>query len=142
MTQTTLARAPSPRRSPVRLTTAVLVVVAALACYGITLALRNPDVVPQVTVVNNASVPLDVDVRADPGGPALILDSVPAGASTTTLDVIDQGSTWIFRFSYGGIDGGTVTRSRAELAANGWRLVVPPEVGERIQSRSFLPAHR
>ena len=38
------------------------------------LALRNPDVVPRVTVVNNSQDPINVNVGSGPDAPVLILD--------------------------------------------------------------------
>ena len=61
------------------------------------------------------------------------------GATVSTLDVLDQGDDWIFGFSSGGIDGGSVRVSRAKLAADGWRLVVPEAVVARLQSVAVRP---
>ncbi len=142
MTQTTLARPYAPKRSLAGPTTVILVAIGALLCFGMTLALRNPDTVPRVTVVNDSRIPLNVSVRGDADAPRLILDTVPAGSSATTLDVIDQGSDWVFAFSSGGVDGGTVAVSRAKLEADGWRLVVPDAVVSRIESGEFVPSFR
>jgi hypothetical protein len=120
----------------------VLFVIGALLCVGMALALQNPDVVPRVTVENRSSVPVNVDVRGSSSGSRLILDTVPAGSTATTLDVLDQGNDWIFGFSSGGVDGGSVRVSRAKLADDGWRLVVPDDILQRLQSSEFVPSYR
>ncbi len=142
MTQTTLARPHAPRRSLPPLSSLFLVVVGALLCFGMTLALTDPDVVPSVTVANSSSIPVNVDVRQSDDGPRLILDTVPAHGSARTLDVIDQGNRWIFGFSSGGVDGGSIEVSRAKLAADGWRLQIPDEVVQRLRAGAFVPAYR
>ncbi len=119
-----------------------LVVVGALLCVGMAFALRDPEIVPRVTVENRSTIPINVDVRGSSDGNRLILDTAPAGATVSTLDVLEQGDEWIFGFSSGGIDGGSVRVSRAKLAADGWRLVVPDDVVARLQSSSFVPVYR
>jgi hypothetical protein len=120
----------------------VLFVVGALLCVGMALALRDPDIVPRVTVTNTSTLPVNVDVRGTPSGNRLILDTVPPGGRIANVDVLEQGDQWIFGFTSGGVDGGSVRVSRATLAADGWRLAVPDEVIARLQSGPFVPAYR
>jgi hypothetical protein len=105
-------------------------------------ALQDPEIVPRVTVENRSTIPINVDVRGSSDGNRLILDTVPAGTAVSTLDVLEQGDKWIFGFSHGGIDGGSMRVSRAKLAADGWRVVVPDDVVARLQTSSFVPAYR
>ena len=142
MTQANMARPDAPRRTLPSLGLVVLIVVTALVCVGMTLALRNPDVVDHVTIDNPGPIAVNVDVRSAPDGERLILPTVAAGTRATSDDVLDQGDNWVFGFSAGGIDGGTVGISRAKLADDGWRLVVPDAVIERIQNGRFVPADR
>jgi hypothetical protein len=142
MTQTTMARPHVPRRSLPPLPLVVLVVVGTLLVVGMVFALRDPDVVSRVTVENPGRLAVNVDVSGGPDDPHLILAPVPADGSATTRDVLDQGDEWIFHFTSGGVDGGTVRVSRAKLAANGWRVVVPESVTARLQSGTFVPAYR
>jgi hypothetical protein len=142
MTQATMARPHAPRRSVPSLPVIALFVLGALLCTGMALALRDPKVVARVTVENRSSIPINVDVRGSADGGRLILATVPARGQASTLDVLDQGDRWIFGFSTGGADGGSFTVSRAKLAADGWRLVVPDDVVARLQSSSFVPAYR
>ena len=142
MTQATMARPHAPRRSLPSLSVVILFVVGALLCAGMALALRDPDVVPRVTVTNASALQVNVDVRGTPSGSRLVLDTVPPGGRTTNVDVLDQGDQWIFGFTSGGVDGGSVRVSRAKLAAHGWRLAIPDEVIARLQSGSFEPKYR
>jgi hypothetical protein len=142
MTQATMARPDTPRRTLPPFSAVALVVVGALLCVGMALALRDPEVVPRVTVENPSALDVSVDVRSAPDHARLLLATVPPTTEATNLDVLDQGDEWIFGFSSGGVDGGTVRVSRAKLAADGWRVVVPDAVIERLQSRSFVPAYR
>jgi hypothetical protein len=142
MTQTTMARPHAPGRSVPPLSVIVLFVVGALLCVGMAFALRDPDVVPRVTVANASPLAINVDVRGTPSGSRLVLDAVPPGGRMTNVDVLDQGDQWIFGFTSGGVDGGSIRVSRAKLAADGWRLSVPDEVIARLQSGPFVPAYR
>lgn len=142
MTQATMARPDAPRRTHLPLPLVLLVVVAAALSFGMTLALRGPDTVASVTLENPAPIALNVNVHSGNGGGALVLGTVPAQGSATHLDVLDQGDNWVFTFSAGGVDGGTVRVTRAKLAADGWRLEVPEAVVSRIEQGTFVPAYR
>jgi hypothetical protein len=142
MTHATMARPHAPRRTTPSFAAIALVAVGALVCIGMTYALRNPDVVSRVTINNPSAIAVNVSVQPSRDGARLVLGTVPARGTAATLDVLDQGDDWIFSFSSGGVDGGTVRVSRAKLAADGWRLVVPDDVIARLQSRSFVPAYR
>ena len=142
MTQATMARPHVPRRTTPSFTVIALVVVGALLCVAMAYALRDPDVVSRVTIVNRSSIDVNVSVRPSRDGARLILATVPPASTTNNLDVLDQGDEWIFAFSSGGIDGGSVRVSRAKLAADGWRLAVPEDVVARLQTNAFVPADR
>jgi hypothetical protein len=143
MTNATLERPPqTPRRSLPPLSTILLVLVGALLCVGMALALTDPDVVPRVTVANDSTIPVNVQVRASAGGPSLILDTVQPGSTASTNDVIDQGDRWIFSFSSGGIEGGTYEVTRAKLAADDWRIRVPDDVIAKLRAGTFVPSYR
>jgi hypothetical protein len=141
MTQATMARPHAPRRTFPSLTLVALVIVGALLCAAMAYALRDPDVVPRVTVENPSALDVSVSVRPASDASRLILATVPGSTSAANLDVLDQGDEWIFSFSSGGIDGGTIRMSRDELAADDWRVVVPESVVERLRTREFVPAY-
>jgi hypothetical protein len=142
MTQATMARPHAPRRSLPPISVVVLFILGALLCIGMVLALRDPEVVPRVTVDNASSLSINVDVRGTPTGNRLILGTVPPGGRVTNLDVFEQGDEWIFGFTSGGVDGGSVRVSRVRLAADGWRITIPDDVVARLQSGAFVPAYR
>ena len=141
MTQATMARPQSPRRTFPSVTIVVLVVVGALLCAAMAYALRDPEVVSRVTVDNPSQLEVNVSVRPADDPSRLLLATVPPTTSASNLDVLDQGDDWVFSFSSGGIDGGTLRVSRAKLAADDWRVVVPDAVVQRLQSGSFVPAY-
>jgi hypothetical protein len=142
MTQVTMARPHVPRRTFPPLPLIALVVVGALLCAAMAYALRDPDVVSRVTVANPGDIAVNVSVHATDDGAQLLLATVPPTTSATNLDVLDQGDEWIFSFSSGGVEGGSLRVSRAKLAADGWRVAVPESVVQRLQSSTFVPAYR
>ena len=125
MTQATMARPHVPRRTFPPLPLIALVVVGALLCAAMAYALRDPEMVSRVTVENPSEIGVNVSVHPTDESSQLILASVPPTTSATNVDVLDQGDEWIFTFSSGGVDGGTLRVSRAKLAADGWRVSVP-----------------
>jgi hypothetical protein len=142
MTQTTMTRPHVPRRTLPPLFVIALFVVGALLCAAMAYALRDPGFVDHVTVDNPSALEVNVDVQPSTDGARLAVAAVSPASRATTHDVLDQGHDWIFIFSSGGVDGGQLHVSRAELAANGWRVVVPRAVIDRLQSGSFVPANR
>jgi hypothetical protein len=142
MTQATMARPHVPRRTFPPISVIALFVIGAVVCAAMAYVLRDPAFVDRVTIDNPSATEVDVDVRPSTAGARLAVAAVPPDSQATTLDVLDQGDDWIFNFSSGGIDGGDLHVTRAELAADGWRVVVPPEAIDRMQSGSFAPAYR
>ena len=142
MTQATMARPHVPRRTFPPVPMIALVVTGALLCTLMAVELRDPDVVSRVTVQNPSPLAVNVSVRPAGDDARLILASVPPTTTASTLDVLDQGDEWIFSFSSGGVEGGTLRVSRAKLAADGWRVAVPESVVDRLQAGAFVPAYR
>ncbi len=141
MTQATMARPHVPRRTFPPLPLIALLVVGALLCAVMTYALRDPEVVSRVTIDNPSTLDINVSVRSTSDSSRLILATVPPTTTATNLDVLDQGDDWIFSFSSGGVEGGTLRVSRAKLAADGWRVEIPDAVIQRLQSGTFVPAY-
>jgi hypothetical protein len=54
--------------------------------------------------------------------------------------VIDQGEQWVFRFTYGGVDGGELVVPRTELEASGWKVTVPQQFAERMRAAGVGPS--
>jgi hypothetical protein len=142
MTQATMARPHVPRRAFPPVSMIALVVVGIIFCAAMAYELRDPVVIPKVTVENPSALEVNVSVRPSSRGARLALTDVLPGSTETTHDVLDQGDDWIFSFSSGGVDGGTVRVPRAKLAADGWRLEIPQSVIDRLQSGAFVPAYR
>ncbi len=140
MTQATMARPQSPRRTFPPVTVIVLAIVGVLLCAAMAYALRDPEVVSKVTIENPSGLDVNVSVRPAHDDARLILATVSPNTSATTLDVLDQGDDWVFSFSSGGIDGGSLRVSRSKLADDGWRVVVPQSVIQRLESGTFVPA--
>jgi hypothetical protein len=123
--------------------------IGALAAAGIVAVLvlmatvmGEPPQVDRLTVVNPTPYGVNVAVRAGPDDGRYLLGWIAGAGERTIRDVADQGPTWIFSFSYAGADGGESQVSRDELAANGWRVEVPPTVADRLAAAGLQPAYR
>ncbi|MGH8983357.1 MAG: hypothetical protein ACRDY6_05715 [Acidimicrobiia bacterium] len=99
---------------------------------------RGPAFIDRVTIVNDTAFDVNVDV-AGSDGRVLGLEYVTAGETTVVRDVIDQGGTWEFRFSYGGTDAGTLLRNRSALERSNWTVEVPQEVEDRLETAGYTP---
>jgi hypothetical protein len=110
----------------------VLVVLSSFA------ACDEPTFVEGVVLVNETDYPANVDVRgADDGW--LGLATVPAQETLEIGDVIDQGPSWTFRFSYGNREPVDVTMTKQELIDAGWQVRVPVELEELLRSEGVPP---
>jgi hypothetical protein len=120
---------------------ALAVAGAALLLTAGRLTADQPSFVPEVTVVNPTVYEVNVEIGGDHQG-HLDPGTIRREQTATFEEVIDQGSRWVLRFSYGGVPGGEVSISRAKLAAAGWRITVPPEVGERLRQAGLRASTR
>lgn len=105
----------------------VLLALVAASCSG------PPPTVDRITIANPTDYDLDVEVTGSGQEGRLPIAIVDARSEDTVQEVIDQGENWIFRFRHTGDVVGELRFTRAELERNGWRVVVPEEVGERLQ---------
>ncbi len=113
----------------------ILAIGAAIVTNRVTTVPAN---VERVTFVNSSDDTIDVAVNdADLSG-WMSLGPVGPGATSTVQQVVDQGPTWVFRFTAQGVDGGKLVMSRTALVAARWRVVIPARVIERI-GRDELP---
>jgi hypothetical protein len=135
-----------PRRlQPRQIGPSLLTGVLAAAVLGVVLispATQLPSFIPHLSLANPTGYAVEIDVRAADDSGWLNLGSVRRESRYTIDEVLDQGDQWIFRFRYGGEDGGELVVSRAELRADRWRITVPAEVGERLQREGFEPSAR
>lgn len=99
---------------------------------------RGPDFVDRVTIANRTAFDVDVNVAGSDGG-LLDLTYIIAGETKAVRDVIDQGDIWVFHFSYGGTDAGTLRLDRTGLAQNGWRVAIPEAVADRLDAAGHEP---
>jgi hypothetical protein len=127
-----------PRPSLNRLATlGRLLVVAATAAVVFPmvsrLALSDDRSFRRLTVENRSPFIVNVEVTdADRNG-WLDVGSFRRERARTVEELADQGRQWVFRFSYGGVDGGELVVGRERLAKDGWRITVPPEVSGRLR---------
>jgi hypothetical protein len=132
----------SPIRDRRRRDVPLAVLAAVVLASGFALVgaqLHAPDDVPRVTVVNPTAYGLNVSLRSGADS-RFDLGWVWDHAQLDLADVADVGQTWTFRFSYAGVDAGEQTTTRADLAANGWRIEVPAFVAERLATAGVGPA--
>lgn len=95
--------------------------------------------VERVVLVNGTDYDVVVQVKAEGRNGWLPLGLARHGAETLFEEVIDQGDTWVFHFSYGGREAGEVLVGRAELARAGWKVEVPQEAAERLRAQGLVP---
>jgi hypothetical protein len=121
----------------------VLYVVAGVVAIGvIVLALRvqtTPRMVRHVVVHNTTPFEVTIQASSTPGGSVTPLGIVPREATETFSDVIDAGPVWYFHVACSGTGAGTMTRTRAELAASGWQITVGPDAEARCRAAGLVP---
>ena len=85
-----------------------------------------------VAIVNRGETPITVAVSSSTDDGVQLLGTVEPASTHTVHDLFDQGSSWVFSFSSAGVDLGSIRVSRAALADQGWRFVVPAAVLDRL----------
>ena len=115
----------------------VAVPVVALLCFAVLFAgvlrlVEPSETVDTITVENRSGFDVEIGVTDGARSGVLPLTAIVPHATTRVDDVLDQGSTWVFRVSRAGDPVGTFTRSRDRLRAGGWRVVVPAAWDERL----------
>ena len=96
------------------------------------LLVTEPGRVRHVAIVNRGDIPITVAVSSGTDDGVQLLGTVEPASTHTVQDLFDQGSSWRFSFSSAGVDLGSVRASRAALADQGWRFVVPASVLDRL----------
>jgi len=125
------------RDTPLFVAAAVVLVVLYLLVGS---QLREPATVDQVTVVNPTDYGLEVSLLAGSDS-RYDLGWVWDHSERDLRDVADVGDTWTFRFRYAGVVAGEQTTTRAELAANGWRIQIPTAVADQLAAAGVAPAY-
>ena len=101
---------------------------------------RLPSYVDAITVVNPHQWDAEADVTGAGRDGWFGMGSVERTDSHTFEQVIDQGEQWVFRFTYGGVDGGELVVPRTELEASGWKVTVPEQFAERMRAAGVGPS--
>ena len=137
-----VATRPRSSTSPTMLAGLALVAIATVGVLLVVLRLSSdePSFVRRVTVVNPHVYKVNVEVKGVESTGWTELGTVRRETDKAIEEVADQGSLWLFRFSYGGEQGGEIAVSRAALEASGWRVTVPAEVGERFRQAGLQPS--
>jgi hypothetical protein len=135
---------PRPRSQPALLSREVLVVllagaIAVATFVGIQAVLRGPELVDRVHVVNETPYLVDVEVTGSARDGWLKLGPVSPGETHNFGNVVDQGDEWIFHITTGPHDGGEFSIKKAELERELWRITIPLEVGERLETSGAAP---
>jgi hypothetical protein len=95
-----------------------------------------------VTVENPSPYIINVEVTGAERGGWFDVGSVRRENRQTFEQTPDLGDQWVFRFSYGGVDAGGLTVSRAQLAQDGWMITVPAEAAERLREAGLSESVR
>jgi hypothetical protein len=137
MTTATITR---PRATSRRSVLTAIALVAGIAVFiGLgTVALRSPEVVDEVRIVNDTSYDIHVGVSGSDGR-SLGLGNAPRKDLLTVQSVLDQGERWTFTFSYAGEQAAELSLTSAELERAGWTVAVPAEAGDRLETAGFPP---
>ena len=95
--------------------------------------------VDRVVVVNETDYSAHVEVTGEDGG-WLGLGLAPAHQTHAVGQVVDQGTRWTFRFSYGSHDPVELEISRQDLVRGDWRVEVPPELETKLRVEGVPPS--
>jgi len=128
-----------PRDVVLFVAAAVIGVAAIASMYA---AVRSPDVVDRVRVVNDTPYLLDVEVTDAGHDGWLKLGPVSPGEQHAFGSVVDQGDRWVFHVTTGPYNGGEFSMSRAELARARWQVTIPPIVQSRLEGSGAVPHPR
>jgi hypothetical protein len=136
-----------PRPAPARRRSDILGLLAAgvglVAALGVLfLAMDAPPHVERVTINNPHEWSAAVEVSDERQQGWVGLGIVNKGVTHPFEEVLDQGRTWVFRFSYAGVDGGELRVSRADLQRSGWKIAVPDEFATRMREAGLEPSAR
>lgn len=94
--------------------------------------------VERIVINNPTDFIANVDVTGGARDGWLGITTADAHSEKTVEQIYDQGSTWIFRFSYSGYEE-EIQLSRAELARSDWRVQVPDSFASALKARGVPP---
>ena len=90
-----------------------------------------------VTITNPTGYYIDVRVRPEQGEGGLGIGTLAPRSTRTLKGILDQGDRWRFDFTYGGVEGASMTIGRAEVVAD--TITVPAEVTVEFEDAGFRP---
>ena len=96
--------------------------------------------VERVVLVNPTDYQVLVDVKGAADSSWQGLGIAKRQSETLVQEVIDQGDTWIFRFSYVGEAAGEDRISRSSLMRERWRYQIPERIGELLKEKGYAPS--
>jgi hypothetical protein len=78
----------------------------------------------------------DVRVEVGDAGRAgwMVVTTARRKSTTVAQEVYDIGDVWVLRFAEQGKGGGEVGVTRAQLAGDGWNVVIPEQVGAQLRA--------
>jgi len=116
----------------------VAVVVLVLSLVAVQLLFAGPTFVT-LTIENPTPYALFVDASGATRGGWTSVTVAGPNTATVQAEVLDEGSTWTFRFTGQGRAGSTLTVTRDELARDGWHVHVPASVQDRLEREGAPP---
>jgi hypothetical protein len=135
MTATTTETRPRGAR-PIALTwviPAVFVVAAILLVVNLTLGVPAREA---LRFDNRTGVAVRVTASDDDRNGWLPVATVDARSRNRVAEVIDQGDVWRFRYEVGPDRIAEVRRTRAQLEADDWTVVIPAGVADTLSDRT------
>jgi hypothetical protein len=110
----------------------LVIIMSGIVLATATVIVREPTRVRHLDIVNRGDAAIGVTVHSvdDPG--VQLLGTIEPASTHSLRDVLDQGSTWVFSFSYAGAGLGSARVTRDALARDNWRLVIPDAVFARM----------
>ena len=139
---------PRPQSTPAQrrrdlLTVAAATLIGIGVLISITAALRGPELIDRVTIVNDTPYLVDVEVTTGDQDGWVGLGPVSPGTRHSFQSVIDQGDRWVFHVTSGPYDGGEFAVSKRRLEEGDWRVIIPDHARTRLEADGAeRPSHR
>lgn len=140
MTPTLTRPRPVQRKLGGQLLVGAGVLATALVAVLLFSDLRSHAFVGRLTMTNDSRYTVQVDVSNGDRDGWLSLGAVGRESTRVAREVLDPGPTWVFRFTYAGRDVGELQVVRSELRDQGWTVVVPPDVADRLSTEGAPPS--
>lgn len=103
------------------------------AGVGVSQLLEGPQFIDSLEVENPTVYDIGIAVSDGNQDQWTPIGRARRGRTTTFRSLIDQGSTWTFRFSSQGRQAGVLTVDREQLERTDWQIVIPDDVAEALE---------